>query len=52
LAGAAQKPKFSVGPLAARHDRLAFSCGVESLDVYLQKQAGQDFKKHAAVPLS
>ena len=49
MAGAAQKPKFFIEPLAARHDRLAFYCGVESLDIYLQKQAGQDFKKHAAV---
>ena len=49
MAGEAQKPKFSIELLAAKHDRVAFSCGVDSLDVYLQKQAGQDFKKHAAV---
>ena len=32
------------------HDRAAFSCGVEALDAYLHKQAGQDLKKRAAVP--
>ena len=49
MTGAAENPKFSIEPLAAKHDRVAFSCGVDSLDIYLQKQAGQDFKKHAAV---
>jgi hypothetical protein len=28
----------------------AFSCGVEALDAYLHRQAGQDLKKRAAVP--
>lgn len=37
-------------PLGPKHDRAAFSCGVEALDAYLQKQAGQDFRKRAAVP--
>jgi len=27
-----------------------FSCGVEILDAYLHKQAGQDLKKRVAVP--
>lgn len=49
MAGAAEKPKFSIEPLSGRHDRAGFSCGVDSLDVYLQKQAGQDFKEHVAV---
>lgn len=40
---------FVVEPLGSKHDRAAFSCSVDSLDVYLQKQAGQDLKKHAAV---
>jgi len=31
--------------LNSKHDRAAFSSGVNSLDVYLQKQAGQDLKK-------
>lgn len=46
----ADKPHFVVEPLSPKHDRAAFSCGVEALDTYLQKQAGQDFKKRAAVP--
>ena len=37
-------------PLGPKHDRAAFSCGVEALDAYLQKQARQDFRKRAAVP--
>lgn len=43
-------PHFLVEPLGPKHDRAAFSCGVEPLDTYLHKQAGQDFKKRAAVP--
>lgn len=43
-------PQFLVEPLGPKHDRAAFSCGVEPLDTYLHKQAGQDFKKRAAVP--
>jgi ribosomal protein S18 acetylase RimI-like enzyme len=41
---------FVIEPLGARHDRAAFSCGNQQLDLYLQKQAGQDLKKRAAVP--
>jgi ribosomal protein S18 acetylase RimI-like enzyme len=50
LAGDIPKPKFVIEPLGPKHDRAAFSCGVEFLDAYLRKQAGQDFKKHSAVP--
>ncbi|MGB8131149.1 MAG: GNAT family N-acetyltransferase [Candidatus Angelobacter sp.] len=39
-----------IEPLGAKHDRAAFSCGDQQLDSYLQKQAGQDLKKRAAVP--
>ena len=45
-----QRPSFVIEPLGPKHDRVAFSCGVEALDNYLQQQAGQDFKKRAAVP--
>ena len=45
-----EKPRFVIEPLGAKHDRAAFSCGVEPLDLYLHKQAGQDLKKRAAVP--
>jgi predicted GNAT family N-acyltransferase len=50
LAVEAEKPRFVVEPLGPKHDRAAFSCGVEILDAYLHKQAGQDLKKHVAVP--
>ena len=50
LPAEAEKPAFRIEPLGLKHDRAAFSCGVDLLDVYLRKQAGQDFKKHAAVP--
>jgi len=49
LADEAQRPKYVVEPLSSKHDRAAFSCGVEFLDAYLRKQAGQDLRKHAAV---
>jgi predicted GNAT family N-acyltransferase len=42
--------KFAFEPLGQQHDRAAFSCGVEPLDAYLQKQASQDAKKRAAAP--
>src|SRR4029077_553494 len=38
-----------VEPLAKAHDRANFSCGIQRLNSYLQKQAGQDVAKHAAV---
>lgn len=42
--------RFWIEPLAAKHNRAAFSCGVGALDNYLHNQAGQDLKKRAAVP--
>jgi len=39
-----------IEPLSSKHDRVTFSCGVSILDEYLRKQAGQDLRKHAAVP--
>ena len=42
------KPKWYTEPLGARHNRAAFSCGVSSLDKYLQTQASQDLKKSLA----
>ena len=49
MADETEKLHFGVEPLGSRHDRAAFSCGVPALDTYLQKQAGQDLKKRAAV---
>src|SRR5437764_12459784 len=39
---------FRIEPLHDRHDRAAFSCGVEPLDHYLRTQAGQNLKKRVA----
>jgi GNAT superfamily N-acetyltransferase len=38
----------SIEPLKSYHNRAAFSCGIEALDRYLQRQAGQDLRKHVA----
>lgn len=40
--------QFQIEPLGARHNRTDFSCGVEALDRYLQKQASQDVGKRVA----
>lgn len=40
--------KFRIEALAEHHDRMSFSCGVEPLDRYLQRQAGQDLRKKVA----
>lgn len=40
-------PDLVIGPLADGHDRAGFTCGVESLDRYLQTQAGQDVRRRA-----
>lgn len=37
---------FVIRPLAPERDRSAFSCGVEALDHYLQRQASQDVRRH------
>jgi ribosomal protein S18 acetylase RimI-like enzyme len=50
LSNKGEEPKFVFEPLGQKHDRAAFSCGVEALDTYLQKQASQDARKRAAVP--
>ena len=36
-----------VDPLGPQHDRAGFSCGVDSLDVYLKTQASQDVRRKA-----
>jgi GNAT superfamily N-acetyltransferase len=40
-------PDLVFAPLGDSHDRAGFSCGVESLDRYLQAQAGQDMRRRA-----
>ena len=39
---------FRIELLTDRHDRANFRCGVEALDRYLQKFAGQDSRKRSA----
>ena len=42
------KGDYIIEPLGPNHDRAAFSCGVPSLDEYLQRQASQDQKRNLA----
>jgi ribosomal protein S18 acetylase RimI-like enzyme len=37
-----------IEPLGKQHDRAAFSCGVQELDRYLKRQAGQDVRRRTA----
>jgi hypothetical protein len=41
LAGEAEKLAFRIEPFGLKHDRAAFSCGVDLLNVYLRKQAAR-----------
>jgi predicted GNAT family N-acyltransferase len=47
--GPEHEHRFAIEPLGDQHHRAAFSCGVEVLDSYLHRQAGQDTRKRAAV---
>ena len=44
----ADKFGYLIEPLGSQHDRAAFCCGIEALDIYFQRQAGQDVRKHVA----
>ncbi len=37
-----------IEPLGKRHDRAAFSCGVDELDAYLRERPGQDVRRRIA----
>ena len=39
-----------IEPLGKHHDRAAFACGKEALDLYLKNQASQDARRHVAAP--
>lgn len=39
--------EFRIEPLGKQHDRARFTCGVESLDLYLKTQASQDMRRKA-----
>jgi len=38
---------YRIEPLGKQHDRVGFSCGAESLDLYLKSQASQDVRRKA-----
>lgn len=42
------EPRFVTEPLGKGHNRAAFSCGKESLDSYIERQAGQDRRRNLA----
>lgn len=42
------EPLFCVEPLGKAHDRVGFTCGEASLDVYLKTQASQDVRRKVA----
>jgi GNAT superfamily N-acetyltransferase len=39
--------RFMIEALGANHDRASFSCGVDALDRYFQKQVTQDIRRRA-----
>jgi hypothetical protein len=41
---------YLIEPLGKKHNRAAFCCGVDQLDDYLQKKAGQDARNYIAAP--
>jgi ribosomal protein S18 acetylase RimI-like enzyme len=48
VSGEQDPVQYRTEPLADKHNRAAFSCGVDALDRYLYRQAGQDVSKHVA----
>jgi GNAT superfamily N-acetyltransferase len=45
-----ESTNFCIELLAAHHDKAAFSCGNEELDLYLHVSATQDKKRNIAIP--
>jgi GNAT superfamily N-acetyltransferase len=43
----APSPDLKIEPLGSHHDRVGFTCGVESLDRYFRTQASQDVRRRA-----
>ena len=41
-------PMLVIEPLGLDHDRTAFTCGREALDLYLKQQASQDIRRRLA----
>lgn len=40
--------RYIIVPLGTHHNRRPFTCGVEALDSYLQRQASQDIRRNVA----
>ncbi|MBD3267098.1 GNAT family N-acetyltransferase [bacterium] len=40
--------QYLIEPLDKHHNRTEFSCGIEELDVYVHRYAGQDIRKQVA----
>jgi predicted N-acetyltransferase YhbS len=49
LSSKQEQARFAIESLSDQHNRTAFSCGVEALDSYLHRQAGEDTRKRVAV---
>jgi GNAT superfamily N-acetyltransferase len=45
---ATAEPSHRIEPLSDRHDRSAFASGIEALDHYFRRQAGQDIRRRVA----
>lgn len=45
-----EETSWLIEPLGKKHDRAAFSCGHDSLDIYIKAQASQDARRRAAAP--
>jgi ribosomal protein S18 acetylase RimI-like enzyme len=41
---------LNIEPLGKKHERVAFSCGDDTLNTYLKKRASQEAKKNIAAP--
>lgn len=41
-----KQPQYFISTLGVHQNRTDFCCGIESLDIYLRKYAGQDIRKH------
>jgi len=46
--GLGVRDRYLIVPLHGNHDRAPFTCGVEDLDRYLKRQAGQDARRRFA----
>ncbi len=43
-----EQPTLIIEPLGKQHNRAAFSCGIDDLNTYFQRQASQDIRRRIA----